>query len=350
MSRVELTVRGMILGALICVVFTAANVAFGLKAGLTFASSIPATVISMAVLRAFRDSTIQENNIVQTVASAAGTLSAIIFVLPGLVMIGWWAGFPFWESFLVCLLGGVLGVMFSIPLRRALVTNSDLPYPEGVACAEVLKVGASKNAGVEAAAEGRAGLMTVAVGALVSAVFYIIVQTRIFASDIVNYFRIGPAATGFDLGMSLALLGRRPPGRAVGGHRHGGRPADHLGGRGADPDRHERGRGPGRGRRAGGLAHQGAVHRRRRHRRRGGLDPVQADGAGDQRPAQRHGGPAHPARRPGRHPAPHRAGHPDRHRRPGQRGLAGADRLAARGVRDQRRAWAPSPCRWCSAA
>jgi len=82
------------------------------------------------------------NNIVQTVASAAGTLSAIIFVLPGLVIIGWWTGFPYWTSASICALGGVLGVMYSIPLRRALVTESDLPYPEGVACAEVLKVGA----------------------------------------------------------------------------------------------------------------------------------------------------------------------------------------------------------------
>ena len=99
MRRVELTIRGLILGVVICVVFTAANVYLGLKVGLTFASSIPAAVISMAVLRAFKNSTIQENNIVQTVASAAGTLSSIIFVLPGLVMIGWWTGFPFWKSF-----------------------------------------------------------------------------------------------------------------------------------------------------------------------------------------------------------------------------------------------------------
>ena len=80
----------------------------------------------------------------QTVASAAGTLSSIIFVLPGLVMIGWWTGFPYWVSFAICALGGILGVMYSIPLRRALVTNSDLPYPEGVACAEVLKVGSRR--------------------------------------------------------------------------------------------------------------------------------------------------------------------------------------------------------------
>ena len=137
----ELTARGLILGALITTVFTAANVYLGLKVGLTFASSIPAAVISMAILSAVKDSSILENNIVQTVASAAGTLSAIIFVLPGLVIVGWWTQFPFWQSFLICLSGGVLGVLFTIPLRRALVTTSDLPYPEGVAAAEVLKVG-----------------------------------------------------------------------------------------------------------------------------------------------------------------------------------------------------------------
>src|SRR5881397_2991889 len=112
----ELTLRGLILGALITTVFTAANVYLGLKVGLTFASSIPAAVISMAVLSAFKDSSILENNIVQTVASAAGTLSAIIFVLPGLVIVGWWTGFPFWTSFWICASGGILGVMFTIPL------------------------------------------------------------------------------------------------------------------------------------------------------------------------------------------------------------------------------------------
>src|SRR3954462_5228867 len=116
----ELTLRGLILGALVTTVFTAANVYLGLKVGLTFASSIPAAVISMAILSTVKDSSILENNIVQTVASAAGTLSSIIFVLPGLVIIGWWQGFPFWPSFLVCLAGGILGVMFTIPLRRAL--------------------------------------------------------------------------------------------------------------------------------------------------------------------------------------------------------------------------------------
>jgi putative OPT family oligopeptide transporter len=145
-SQAELTLRSLILGVIITLLFTAANVYFGLKAGLTFATSIPAAVISMAVLRALRGTSIRENNIVQTVASAAGTISSIIFVLPGMVMIGWWTGFPYWVSFAICALGGTLGVMYSIPLRRALVSQSDLPYPEGVACAEVLKVGSGEHA------------------------------------------------------------------------------------------------------------------------------------------------------------------------------------------------------------
>jgi putative OPT family oligopeptide transporter len=205
----ELTVRGLILGVLITLIFTAANVFFGLKAGLTFATSIPAAVISMAVLRGFKDMTIQENNIVQTIASAAGTLSAIIFVLPGLVIIGWWTGFPYWTSVSICALGGVLGVMYSIPLRRALVTQSDLPYPEGVACAEVLKVGGGAEAHEAAVADARAGLRAVVWGSIVSGCFALVVATRILASDLERYFRVGSrgAVSGFDFLFSFALFG-----------------------------------------------------------------------------------------------------------------------------------------------
>jgi putative OPT family oligopeptide transporter len=212
LPRRELTIRGIIIGIVITVVFTAANVYFGLKAGLTFSTSIPAAVISMAILKAMRGATIQENNIVQTVASAAGTLSAIIFVLPGLVIVGYWTGFPFWISAGICATGGILGVMYTIPLRRALVTDSDLPYPEGVACAEVLKVGAGDEPAADGAAAvetGGAGLKAVLWGSVVSAIFYVIVQTRIFASSVTDYFRVGGdkgGTSGFDFGLSFALF------------------------------------------------------------------------------------------------------------------------------------------------
>jgi putative OPT family oligopeptide transporter len=206
--RTELTLRGLIIGIVITLVFTAANVFFGLKAGLTFATSIPAAVISMAILRNFRNSTIQENNIVQTIASSAGTLSAIIFVLPGLVMVGWWTGFPFWITFGICATGGILGVMYTIPLRRALVTDSDLPYPEGVACAEVLKVGGGDDSESTTEESSRAGLLAVLGGSVVSALFAIVVATRIFGSDVAQYFRLGDrgSATGYDFNLSFALL------------------------------------------------------------------------------------------------------------------------------------------------
>src|ERR1044071_2042354 len=209
MKTKELTIRGLILGALITTIFTAANVYLGLKVGLTFASSIPAAVISMAILSAVKDSSILENNIVQTVASAAGTLSAIIFVLPGLVIVGWWTGFPFWQSFLICLSGGVLGVLFTIPLRRALVTTSDLPYPEGVAAAEVLKVGSgTRGETKDETGEAREGLVAVILGSIASAGLAIVTATRIAGAELAGFFRIGAiASTGYDFAWSLALLG-----------------------------------------------------------------------------------------------------------------------------------------------
>src|SRR5829696_4665745 len=209
MKPKELTIRSLILGALITTIFTAANVYLGLKVGLTFASSIPAAVISMAILSFVKNSSILENNIVQTVASAAGTLSAIIFVLPGLVIVGWWTGFPFWQSFLICLSGGVLGVLFTIPLRRALVTNSDLPYPEGVAAAEVLKVGSgTRGETKDESGEAREGLVAVVLGTVASAGLAIVAATRVLAGGIASFVAItARVATGYDIAFSLALFG-----------------------------------------------------------------------------------------------------------------------------------------------
>jgi putative OPT family oligopeptide transporter len=200
----ELTVRSVILGGVITLLFTAANVYLGLKVGLTFATSIPAAVISMALLRVVGNSNILENNIVQTIASAAGTLAAIIFVLPGLIMVGWWQGFPYWITAAVCAIGGILGVMFSVPLRRALVTGSDLPYPEGVAAGEVLKVGFGSAEGKEANAKG---LRMIVVGSLTSAGYALISAMRIAASDLAVAFRVGPGASAVSTSLSMALIG-----------------------------------------------------------------------------------------------------------------------------------------------
>lgn len=202
----ELTLRGMLLGVLITVIFTASNVYLGLKVGLTFSSSIPAAVISMAILRVFRDSNILENNMVQTQASAAGTLSAVIFVLPGLLMLGYWQGFPFWETLLLCACGGCLGVLFTIPLRRAMVVNSDLTYPEGRAAAEILKVGSHD--GSDTASGGNKGMKEIMSGGLVAGFVSLCANGfQIFAGEKSFWFSVGKGVTQLPLGFSLALLG-----------------------------------------------------------------------------------------------------------------------------------------------
>lgn len=196
----ELTVRGIILGALITVIFTASNVYLGLKVGVTFASSIPAAVISMAVLKFFKDSSILENNMVQTQASLAGTLSSVIFVLPGLLMMGYWQDFPFWQTMLICAAGGTLGVLFTIPLRRAMVVNSNLPYPEGVAAAEILKAGNH--------ADGDSGVKDIAYGGVLAGlVAFLTNGLRVMADGASAWIQTGKAAFQLPMGFSLALLG-----------------------------------------------------------------------------------------------------------------------------------------------
>ena len=201
----ELTLRGMILGALITVIFTASNVYLGLKVGLTFASSIPAAVISMAVLKFFKGSNILENNMVQTQASAAGTLSSIIFVLPGLLMAGYWSGFPFWQTVLLCMAGGILGVIFTIPLRYAMVVKSELPYPEGVAAAEILKVGSHEE---EEDRQGGSGIKELAAGgALAGFMSFCSNGLRVIADSASYWFKSGTAIFQLPMGFSMALLG-----------------------------------------------------------------------------------------------------------------------------------------------
>lgn len=211
----ELTFRGVLLGALITIIFTASNVFLGLKVGLTFSSAIPAAVISMSVLRLFKDANILENNMVQTQASAAGTLSSIIFILPALVMMGHWQGFPFWQTLGICAAGGMLGVMFTIPLRHVMVVQSDLPYPEGVAAAEILRVGSAERAQDAAEEAGRAPAKPAATGmgdivsggVVAAAVSFAASGLRVLGDGVSGWFSLGGAVFRLPMGFSLALLG-----------------------------------------------------------------------------------------------------------------------------------------------
>ncbi|EIJ2616663.1 oligopeptide transporter, OPT family [Campylobacter jejuni] len=200
----ELTLRGLVLGSILTIIFTASNVYLGLKVGLTFSSSIPAVVISMAVLSLFKTSNILENNMIQTQASAAGTLSSVIFVIPGLFMCGYWSEFPLWQTFMICLCGGGLGVLFTIPLRRTMMVESKLAYPEGRAAAEILKV-ANKD---QSSKKGKQGIKEIALGSFIAAIFSLLSNGFKLAASESNFaFIWNKMAFGFSMGYSLALLG-----------------------------------------------------------------------------------------------------------------------------------------------
>ncbi|HEX5051616.1 MAG TPA: oligopeptide transporter, OPT family [Planctomycetota bacterium] len=141
-SLPEITFKAAVLGVVLAMMMAAANAYLGLRIGMTVAASIPASAISLGVLRFFRRSNILENNQVQTIASAgASTVSGIIFTVPALVMMGAWKDYSYWPIFLMVVIGGVMGVVFTTPLRRALIVDAGLQFPEGVATAEVLKSG-----------------------------------------------------------------------------------------------------------------------------------------------------------------------------------------------------------------
>lgn len=202
MERAELTLRGMVLGALLTVIFTASNVYLGLKVGITFSSAIPAAVISMAVLGLLKGSNILENNMVQTQASAAGTLSAIIFIIPGMLMIGYWQQFEFWQTLMVSACGGFLGVLFTIPLRRAMVVHSDLPYPEGRAAAEILKVGEASGT------KGAKGIRELLTGGGIAGLIALFTNGfQILTGGFSTWLTVGKGITQLSMGYSTALIG-----------------------------------------------------------------------------------------------------------------------------------------------
>src|SRR5579863_2389875 len=147
-SLPEITFRAIVLGVILTIVLAAANAFLGLKVGVTVSASIPAAVISMGILRFFRNSNILENNMVQIMASVGEALTAgIAFILPALIILHVWDRFNYWQTVITSLLGGGLGVLFTIPLRRALLQDKTLRYPEAIAIANVLKASHAKEAG-----------------------------------------------------------------------------------------------------------------------------------------------------------------------------------------------------------
>jgi putative OPT family oligopeptide transporter len=197
-SLPEITVKAVALGALLSAILAGANAYLGLKVGMTVSASIPAAVISMAVLRLFRRSNILENNIVQTAASAGESLAAgVIFTLPALIMLGYWADFEFVPTVAISLFGGCLGVMFTIPLRRALIIEAKLQFPEGVATGEVLKAGE----------EGGKGARLIAVAGLAGAALKLF-QTgfKTVASKIDTSVTAGSSTFGVGTELAGALL------------------------------------------------------------------------------------------------------------------------------------------------
>lgn len=200
----ELTLRGLVLGAIITVIFTASNTYLGLRIGLTFASSIPAAVISMAVLRMLGGGSILENNMVQSQASAAGAITTVFAVFPALILVGHWNHFPYLETMGLTAAGGLTGVLFTIPLRRAMVNESTLPYPESLAAAEILRAGHQPKGD----ATNSRGLAALISGASISAVFaFATGGLRLLADGASLTFTAGASVFRLSSGFSMALLG-----------------------------------------------------------------------------------------------------------------------------------------------
>ncbi|MDY6082423.1 MAG: oligopeptide transporter, OPT family [Actinomycetaceae bacterium] len=207
-TRKELTVRGFVIGAILVLLFGAANTYLGLKVGLTFGISVPSAVISMALLRRFKDHTMVENNIVQTIGSAAMAAGTTIFSVPALAMVGWWMDFPIWTIAAIVFGSGTLGVMFSIPLRRALVVESNLPFPEGRAAAEVLKLDdETQENNQQALEDNKRGVGAIVAGSLAAAGLGLLQMLKVMASSVTKAFHVGRSGIMIGGSFSLSLLG-----------------------------------------------------------------------------------------------------------------------------------------------
>lgn len=199
MSLPEITFRVLVLGVILTIVLAAANAYLGLKVGVTVSASIPAAVISMGILRFFRNSNILENTMVQIMASVGEALTAgIAFILPALLILHVWDGFNYWQTVMTSLLGGGLGVLFTIPLRRALLQDKTLRYPEAVAIGNILKASANKEEG---------DLRSLVGGGFIGALIALFQSGFQILTDTFQYWvKTSTTIFGFGLGLSPALI------------------------------------------------------------------------------------------------------------------------------------------------
>jgi len=208
----QLTAKAILLGIVLSMVLAGANAYLGLFAGMTVSASIPAAVISMALLRLFRESNILENNIVQTAASAGESLAAgVIFTIPALVIMGYWDLFDYWWVSAIAGIGGLLGVLFTIPLRRSLIVEEGLVFPEGKATAEVLRVGDDPKQGVRYLAWAALAGALVKFAETGLRLWSGAAQTATFAGKgVIAYIgtNVSPAllSVGYIVGLNIAML------------------------------------------------------------------------------------------------------------------------------------------------
>ncbi|MDQ8039246.1 MAG: oligopeptide transporter, OPT family, partial [Rickettsiella sp.] len=195
----EITVRAVILAILLAVILAAANAYLGLKVGLTISASIPAAILSMGILRFFKNSSILENNIVQTGASAGEALvGGTAFILPALIILHYWQHFDYWQTVFISLTGGILGVLFSIPIRRVLLADKSLRFPEGTAIGQVLKISQDTKGNLKELVQG---------GALGAFVALFQSGFQIIADNTATWFKAGNKFVyGFTFGFEPALL------------------------------------------------------------------------------------------------------------------------------------------------
>ena len=195
----EITFRGIILGVILAIVLAASNTFLALKIGFVTSASIPASIFAMGILRFFKKNNVLENNMVQTCAYAGEAVAVgVVFTVPALIIIHYWTQFNYWENFAIAVSGGILGVLFTIPLRKVLVTSKELPFPEGNAIVHVLQVNSKK------AVSLREMLLAGSVGGLLE-----IAQSglKIIASSTQAFFLAGKTLIGFSVGFSATLIG-----------------------------------------------------------------------------------------------------------------------------------------------